>query len=199
MRSFRIASFVLGIFVLTTAAASAQSRSFPASAPLFGAAAQSGSAANSNAREGFWFSGGLGVGSLGCENCDERETSGMADISLGGTLGDRLLLGGALTGWSKKEDDLTLTVSTVEARVRFYPIAEKGFYLTGGIGVGTIRVDVDRIGDESESGVGLTLGLGWDIRVSRNVSITPFWHGTAVSASDSDANFGSLGVAVTIH
>ena len=71
--------------------------------------------------------------------------------------------------------------------------------LTGGIGVGTIRVDVDGIGDESESGVGLTLSLGWDIRVSRNVSITPFWHGTAVSASDSDANFGSLGVAVTIH
>ena len=125
--------------------------------------------------------------------------SGIADIAVGGTLGDRLLLGAALSGWSKEEDGATLTVSTLEARLRFYPIAEKGFYLTAGLGLGTIRAEIDGLGDESENGAGLTLGLGWDIRVGRNVSITPFWHGTAVSAGESDANFGSLGVAVTIH
>ena len=34
---------------------------------------------------------------------------------------------------------------------------------------------------ESEFGVGLMLGLGWDIRVGRNVSLTPFWNGFAMS------------------
>lgn len=198
MRSVRSISCALFLLALAAVPASAQSITFPASAPLFSTTEQSGGAPRPQSRGGFWFSGGLGVGSLGCEDCDEREVSGMADIALGGTLGDRLLLGAALSGWSKEEDGATLTVSTLEARVRFYPIAEKGFYLTGGLGLGTIRAEFDRF-DESENGLGLTLGLGWDIRVGRNVSITPFWHGTAVSADESDANFGSLGVAVTIH
>lgn len=198
MRSVRSLFAALSLCAFAAVPASAQSITFPASAPLFSTTEQSGSAARPQSRGGFWFSGGLGVGSLGCEDCDEREVSGMADIALGGTLGDRLLLGAALSGWSKEEDGATLTVSTLEARVRFYPIAEKGFYLTGGLGLGTIRAEFDRF-DESENGLGLTLGLGWDIRVGRNVSITPFWHGTAVSADESDANFGSLGVAVTIH
>jgi Outer membrane protein beta-barrel domain len=198
MSSVRSLVVALSVCAFAAVPASAQSITFPASAPLFSATEQSGSAARPQSRGGFWFSGGLGVGSLGCEDCDERELSGMADIALGGTLGDRLLLGAALSGWSKEEDGATLTVSTLEARVRFYPMAEKGFYLTGGLGLGTIRAEFDRF-DESENGVGLTLGLGWDIRVGRNVSITPFWHGTAVSADESDANFGSLGVAVTIH
>lgn len=198
MRSVRSISCALFLLTLAAVPASAQSITFPASAPLFSTTEQSGSAARPQSRGGFWFSGGLGVGSLGCEDCDEREISGAADISLGGTLGDRLLLGAAVSGWSKEEDGATLTVSTLEARVRFYPMAEKGFYLTGGLGLGTIRAEFDRF-DDSQNGVGLTLGLGWDIRVGRNVSITPFWHGTAVSADEADANFGTIGVAVTVH
>ncbi|MBL8137918.1 MAG: outer membrane beta-barrel protein [Acidobacteria bacterium] len=199
MRSVRFVSCALVLFALTAVPAAAQSITFPASAPHFSTTEQSGSSARPQTRGGFWFSGGLGVGSLGCEDCDEREISGAADISLGGTLGDRLLLGVGLAAWSKEEDGATLTASTLEARLRFYPIAEKGFYLTGGLGLGSLRVEFDGIGDDTQNGVGLTLGLGWDIRVGRNVSVTPFWHGTAVSADEADANFGTIGVAVTIH
>ena len=199
MRSVRSISCALFLLALAAMPASAQSITFPASAPLFSTTEQSGSAARPQSRDGFWFSGGLGVGSLGCEDCDEREISGAADISLGGTLGDRLLLGVGLAAWSKEEDGATLTASTLEARVRFYPIAEKGFYLTGGLGLGSLRAEFEGFGDDTQNGVGLTLGLGWDIRVGRNVSITPFWHGTAVSADEADANFGTIGVAVTIH
>lgn len=199
MYSVRSMSCALFALALACVPASAQSITFPASAPLFSATEQSGSASSSNGRSGFWFSGGLGIGSLGCEDCDERETSGMLDLVFGGTLGDRLLLGGAITGWSKEEDGLELTVTSLEARLRFYPIADNGFFLSGGLGVGSIRAAFQGFGDESENGVGLTLGLGYDFRVSDNISITPFWQGTAVSAGDSDANFGSLGVAITIH
>jgi opacity protein-like surface antigen len=177
MRSVRFVSCALVLFALTAVPAAAQSITFPASAPLFSTTEQSGGAARPQTRGGFWFSGGLGVGSLGCEDCDEREISGAADISLGGTLGDRLLLGVGLAAWSKEEDGATLTASTLEARLRFHPIAEKGFYLTGRLGLGSLRAEFEGFGDDTQNGVGLTLGLGWDIRVGRNVSITPFWHG----------------------
>jgi len=52
---------------------------------------------------------------------------------------------------------------------------------------------------ESEFGVGLMLGLGWDIRVAKNVSLTPFWNGFAMSNSNVDANVGQIGLGFTIH
>jgi hypothetical protein len=200
MRSIRSVVFVCAVVVAGAAStASAQSISFPASAPVFAAAIQSGSSRRPHTREGVWFSGGFGVASLGCEDCDERETSAGIDLAVGGTLSPRFLVGAGISGWSKEEDGLTLTVATLEARVRFYPNEASGFFLTGGIGLGSIRAEIDGLGDDSESGAGLTLGLGWDVRVGRNVSITPYWTGTAVNAGDADANFGQLGVAVTIH
>ena len=69
-----------------------------------------------------------------------------------------------------------------------------GFFLTGGPGVGSIRYAGD-----SEFGVGVVLGIGWDIRVGRNVSLTPFYNGFAMSNSLVDANVGQLGLGVTIH
>jgi hypothetical protein len=43
------------------------------------------------------------------------------------------------------------------------------------------------------------LGVGWDIRVGRNVSLTPFWNGFAMSNSNGDANVGQFGLGFTIH
>lgn len=198
MRSLRSVLVLTCALTLTAATASAQSITFPASTPLFATAEQASSAARPHTRGGLWFSGGLGVGSLGCEDCGEREVSLALDLAIGATVNDRLYLGAGTSGWSKEEDGLTLTVATLEARVRFYPRAASGFFLTGGIGLGVIQASFDDL-DENESGVGLTLGLGWDIRVGRNVSLTPYWTGTAVSADESDANFGQIGLAVTIH
>jgi hypothetical protein len=43
------------------------------------------------------------------------------------------------------------------------------------------------------------LGLGWDIALSSKVSLTPFWNGSAMSNSNVDANFGQLGIGITVH
>ena len=198
LRSLPFLTLVLSITAATASAQGIQSITFPASTPLFAAAEQGSSAARPHTREGFWFSGGLGVGSLGCEDCDEREISLGADLAIGATVNSHLLIGGGLSGWSKEEDGLTLTVATLEARVRVYPRATSGFFLVGGIGLGTVQASYDDF-DENESGLGLTLGLGWDIRVGRNVSLTPYWTGTGVSTDDSDLNFGQIGLSVTIH
>ena len=50
------------------------------------------------------------------------------------------------------------TVGTFDARVPYYPSATSGFFLTGGLGVGSVGLDV-------ESDVGAILGLGADLRV----------------------------------
>lgn len=87
-----------------------------------------------------------------------------------------------------------LTVGTLDARLRFYPARSSGFFLTFGLGVGSIS-----LAGESEFGVGAVVGVGWDIRVGLNVSLTPFYNGFAMNNSIADANVGQLGLGVTIH
>jgi hypothetical protein len=154
---------------------------------------------NEHARRGFWFSGGLGYGSLGCEDCGSREGGLSGGIELGGSVSQKVLLGAGTTGWTKNEGGVTLTVGTVVALIRFYPSATGGFFLLGGLGLGTIHAEIDGLGSDSETGGGALLGLGYDIRVGRNVSLTPFWNGFAARTSNADANVGQLGLSVTLH
>jgi outer membrane protein with beta-barrel domain len=160
--------------------------------------AASAHAQNAQIRDGFWFSGGLGYGSLGCDGCGSREGSISGDLSLGGTISPRFLLGAGSAGWTKSEQGATLTVATLDARVRFYPSATGGFFVTGGIGFGSVRGQVGGF-TATETGVGTILGLGWDIRVARNTSITPYWNGFAMKNANTDANVGQAGIAVTLH
>jgi hypothetical protein len=145
-------------------------------------------------RNGFWFSAGLGFGSLGCDNCLGREDGLSGGLSLGATVSDRVLFGVGTTGFAKTVLGETFSVGTLDARIRFYPSRTSGFFLNGGLGLGTVSY-----GSESEFGVGMMLGVGWDIRVGRNVSLTPFWNGFAMSNSNVDANVGQLGLGFTIH
>jgi hypothetical protein len=94
---------------------------------------------------------------------------------------------------------VTETVATAVALLRFYPSATGGFFLLGGLGFGAIEVDVSGFGSASETGAGALLGLGYDIRVGENVSLTPFWNGFAASTTNADANVGQLGLSVTLH
>lgn len=152
-----------------------------------------------HARKGFWLNLGLGWGSLGCEDCDSREGGFSGGLALGGSISQKVLLGGGTNGWYKSEDGTTLTVGVLTAQVRFYPSATGGFFLLGGLGVGTISVDTDFYGSDSETGAAALLGLGYDIRIGKNVSLTPFWNGFATTTSNSDANVGQIGFGVTIH
>jgi hypothetical protein len=153
---------------------------------------------HTRAREGFWFNAGLGYGTLGCQDCG-REGSVSGGVALGGTLSQKVLLGVGTNGWTKSENGATLTVGTVTALMRFYPSATGGLFLLGGLGVGTIRAEVDGFGSDSETGLGALVGVGYDIRIGHNVSLTPFWNGFAMSSSNSDANVGQLGLGITVH
>ena len=155
-------------------------------------------AQNAQTRDGFWISGGLGYGSLGCDNCGSREGGLTGDLSLGGTISPRFLLGVGTTGWTKTQQGATLTVATFDARVRFYPSAAGGFFLTGGLGVGSASLGVSGY-SQTQTGLGAILGLGYDVRFAKNASLTPYWNGFAMRNSNIDANVGQVGLAVTLH
>jgi hypothetical protein len=149
-------------------------------------------------RSGFWFHGGLGVGSVGCEDCDERTSGGAGVIALGGTLSDHFLLGGSFNGWARSEDDATLSVATVTVATHIYPWANGGFFITAGVGGGTTRLDFGQFSIEEDGAAGL-LGLGYDIRIGNNVSLTPFGNVYTIKYDEGTLNVGQLGLAITVH
>jgi hypothetical protein len=85
-------------------------------------------------------------------------------------------------------------LGTFDARLRFYPGMSSGFFVTGGVGLGGISH-----ANGHEFGVGAVLGLGCDLRVASNVSLTPFWNGVLTKSSVNNINVGQVGLGVTIH
>ena len=80
-----------------------------------------------------------------------------------------------------------------------WPVGRSVSFLLGGLGVGRLDLEIDGFGSAVETGSGAILGLGWDIRVAPNVSLTPFWNGIGIKVTDGDANFGQIGIGLTIH
>jgi hypothetical protein len=158
------------------------------------------SAQTESARHGFWFNGGLGYGSLGCDNCGGRTGGFSGGLSLGGTISSHVQLGVGTTGWTRSEDGAALTVGTLDARIRLYPSTHGGFFFTGGLGVGTISASVAGLGSGSENGTAAVVGIGIDVRMGSATYLTPFWNGFAVRAANNDnANVGQIGLSITVH
>ena len=162
-------------------------------------AQQRAKAKEKHRRVGFWFNGGLGYGSLSCEDCDGREGAVTGGLAFGGTVSQKVLLGAATTGWAKSESGGQLEVGILVAVIRWYTSATGGFFLLGGLGLGSIHTELAGFGSQTETGVGALLGLGYDIRVGENVSLTPFWNGFGANTDNADANVGQIGLGVTIH
>jgi hypothetical protein len=75
-------------------------------AALFVFATAAGPAAaqgNPQTRDGFWINFGVGIGSLGCDDCDDRVNGNTGHLRMGGTLSQRLLLGGEINAWVKEK------------------------------------------------------------------------------------------------
>jgi hypothetical protein len=193
-----------GIAAADTAQAQRTTRrpATPAPAPATRPAATSRPAKpNPNAREGLWFSGGLGLGSLGCSGCN-RQTSISGTLSAGTTLSPRLLVGGGIDGWTKTEGRTTLTAATLDGRIRFYPAAARGrVFLTGGLGLGSLRSQVGALASRSRNRTGgsALIGGGIDLRISPTASVTPYANLFTVRAGGATANIIQIGAAFTAH
>lgn len=110
---------------------------------------------------GFMIGLGLGSGLVSCEDCDSE--SGLSyDINVGGFLNPRLAVMLDFSAWDHSDFDLTLSNTTVAAQ---YWLGPK-WWIKGGLGVSTVSNEYD-----SETGVGLTSGVGLEVMQSGSFAL----------------------------
>src|SRR6266566_3612645 len=129
------------------------------------------SAQHPQTRKGFWIGFGFGYGSYSCTDCGSTgSVSGY--LKMGGTVGPHLLLGGETNGWTKSENGATIDAGNASFTAYYYPQPASGLLLRGGVGFSTTRVSSGGLSG-SNTGVGATAGVGYDVRVGGNTSLTP--------------------------
>jgi hypothetical protein len=160
--------------------------------------ATTATAQQAQTRQGLWVGGGMGYGSMGisCEGCPDFDREGGISgyLKVGGTLRQNILLGIETTGWTKSEGGATLTMGNISGAAYWYPMATTGLFVKAGAGY-SILDD----GFANESGLGMLAGLGYDVRVGRNLSITPVANWFRGSFDGLSANVLQFGVGVTSH
>ena len=128
------------------------------------------------ARDGFFIGFGVGGGSLGFEDDSERESSFTGYFKIGGALSDKVLLGAESGGWAKNEGGITVTSGFLNAVAYVYLAPAGGFFLKGGLGVATLEAESSVFGGSftaTETGLGVTLGAGYDIGFGGRFGLTP--------------------------
>ena len=156
-------------------------------------------------REGFFFSTGAGYGSmgLGCDGCDGYERQGGLSgyLALGGAVSPNVLLGVELDGWYTGADGDQRALGTLSAAAWFYPMAAQGLFLKGGLGASTMIGSYRVLDDDTtgESGLGLLVGAGYDVRIGGNTSLTPHVSYYLGSFDGGDANVFQAGLGITLH
>lgn len=147
-----------------------------------------------NTRDGFWIGFGLGAGWLGFNgdvDSDSREIGGSGYLRMGGSLSQKVLIGGEITGWGKEVDGENVSVGFLGAVILFYPKSTGSFYLKGGLGV--LGYDEGPFGG---AGFSITLGLGNEFRVGNNFSIVLF--ANAVGSTGVEVKVDGVGTGVNI-
>lgn len=169
-------------------------------------------------RKGFWVGLGVGYGSadVSCDDCEsgDREGSGAGFLKLGGTLNERVLLGGEVNLWTKEQEGLTVNLYNVSATVTFYPKPSGGFFIKGGAGLSFVDTELREgntvISVDLGSGFGALAGAGYDIRVARNISLTPAFNfyygrpgnlkfGSETIATNWKQNVFDVSLGITFH
>jgi len=154
-------------------------------------------------RDGFTIGFGVGLGSAGisCSGCTtDRENAGSGYLRIGGAVRPNLILAGELEGWDKSFDDQGttdhVTIGFVTGTALWYPEATGGFYVKGGLGVGSIE---DEVKDPTftvkleSSGLAISFGLGYDYRVGKNFSLTPYASYVSTVGAKAKVNGSSTG------
>lgn len=154
-------------------------------------------------RHGAWVSLTAGAGwdnwreenAVGCNGVlgSYQRCSGLAKpsfaLAVGGTVNPHLRLGGEINGWVNQYNDVatdgspftaTETLIGVMMTARVYPVRTLGLYAKGGAGIsrsGTYISDGYGGGyngsNVGETGFAFMYGAGYEIRLGRNVFLTP--------------------------
>lgn len=127
-------------------------------------------------RQGFWIGFGFGFGNAGvtCSGCtNDRFSGGTGRLALGGTVSPNLKLGGESHVWINTEDEsIDESVANVSASAYYYPSRTGNLFVQGGVGMSAYSYD-DGTTTAEANGLGLIMGVGYDIRLGRKFSLTP--------------------------
>jgi hypothetical protein len=181
---------MMGLLVLLTVAASI---AVPASAQT------------PREHRGFWISFGFGGGWNLSRNVGVDSSStggGAAYLRMGGTLSEKFLLGGEVIGWGRSVDGAELARGNVNVTAMFYPSVQTGVFIKGGVGGASLAQTVtagNTTTTVSDEGFGVTIGLGWDVRLARNFFLTPGLDFLYQRASSIDNTMLLMTVGATWH
>jgi hypothetical protein len=148
-----------------------------------------------NTRAGFWIGFGVGAGSAGtdCSSCSTERFAGLSGyLRLGGTVSQHILIGGETNGWVHSQRGADENMGFLSAVLVWYPSRTGAFFLK--FGLGALKYTGTSLGLKIEATApSASVGLGYDIHVGRNFSVTPFLNSLATSA----ASFTVNGVAAS--
>jgi hypothetical protein len=156
-------------------------------------------------RHGFWLTGGLGAGwenyrfDVPGEWQDKDQAAPSLWLSLGGTVSPHLRLGGEFNAWVHEHQDLESGFNVTESLVgallvgQVYPARNLGLFLKGGIGVSRSGSDISGPGNSvGETGFAWLGGLGYEIRLARNIFLSPVASLMYHTSGDRNAPEGNL-------
>jgi hypothetical protein len=157
-------------------------------------------------RKGFWLTAGLGAGSESFDANDglgwsDDKGGGLAYLKLGGTVSPSLLLGAEFNAWGTRYrfEDYDRGLTSAMFIAQWYPDSRGDFWLRGGAGFARDYLDIDGGARTRENGMALAVGLGYDIRVGRNVSITPMLDLQGQHYDTHDERLVNIGLGITFH
>ena len=170
-----------------------------------------------NRHEGFWIGFGIGGGGMNEFISDSSSYSPPREshnglgfsLHLGGTITPKFLLGVEMGGVSSWKGRRGRGLGNLMVVGIWYPDTTKGWYLKGGSGWMFFRSDDGTTVREASSG-GFSVGAGYDFRVSRNMSVAPYFDAmlgwpTFVTSNGVPAtpehffSYAQLGVGLTWH
>jgi hypothetical protein len=157
------------------------------------------------ARQGFTVSFGLGAGSTAFSyegTTGERASGPSGYLRLGGAVTPSLVIAGETHGWTHGEGSYTSRVGYLMAVAQWYPQASGGFHLVGGLGAGMLSEDDTdpTLGYELRSvGVAAQLGLGYDVRMSRSFSLTPYVNFLGMGGGEPKLDGAGLGGSLSAN
>lgn len=173
--------------------------------------------ANPQVRNGFTISFGLGAGSggLSCSDCGtDRETGFSGYLRLGGAVRSNLIIGGETNGFTKTLSDGTVTFGYYSAIAQWYPQPNTGFFLKANAGIASSQFVVDDPSfgsiEVTSTGFGFGVGAGYDLRLGKNFSLTPYVNYLRSAGADAqydgrsldyklNSNLVQLGLGFTWH
>lgn len=143
-------------------------------------------------RRGFWLTLGAGAGSenyrytndigcngsLGAYQCDNNVKPSFF-LALGGTVSPYLRVGGEIHGWAWNRFSTSANEKVTSYLVgglltgQVYPLRKAGLFAKAGVGISRSGESFQYSGSSGETGFAYMLGAGYEVRLSRNIFLTP--------------------------